>query len=128
MGYKKQADILKAVKESKKEDKLVSPLKPIKEEDFVTHNDSYIETSGTGKVGSVQARYSDLVRLFGEPEKESTGREHFRVNWTIRWRDGIVATVYDWGEKQVPLEEVRSWNVGGESILSLWRVQEELEV
>jgi len=61
--------------------------------------------------GHITARYEDLVKKFGEPERSlSVGGT--QVEWWLKI-DGVVVTIYDWKKYGVPVEEITSWNVGG---------------
>lgn len=64
-------------------------------------NGSYLQ-------GHIQADYSDLIELFGEPAARDDGK--VTREWSLLFRDGtketIPATIYDW-------KGVSGWSVGG---------------
>lgn len=84
---------------------------------FTTHNDNYIQTSGTHLIGHVSTSYQKLVETFGHPLK---GDYKTDAEWDIQFSDGMVATIYNWkngknycGEDGFELHEVDGWHIGG---------------
>ena len=82
------------------------------------------DINGTCLVGEIQARYSHLEKLFGEPEE----MDGYKVSgeWSFKDRtSGDVFTLYDWKSTDLydeglpPVEEFRSstfiqqFNIGG---------------
>lgn len=95
---------------------------------FVTHNQANIGISGSCLQGYINASYSELRELFGEP----TDGDGYKVDaeWDLRFDDGTVATVYNWkdgpnycGEAGTPVQEIREWHVGGNTKKALDSVQ-----
>ena len=79
--------------------------------------DQTIGTRGFKKVAELCCTYVDLVHFFGEPLK-LIGADR-RVEWGFREEQtGIGATIYD-DNKDIPLEEVFHWAVGGSEDRSL---------
>ena len=83
--------------------------------------DNTIGTRGYEKVAELKCTYADLVHLFGEPMRMiNTDR---RVQWGFKELEtDIGATIYDdnsckWTPKDIPLEEIFTWEVGGEKHL-----------
>ena len=84
--------------------------------------DKDVDISRTGACGSFPegTKYSDLVKVFGEPNKISRG-------WKtdVEWRgdiNGKIFTIYNYktgknylGEKGLPVEEITDWRIGGNS-------------
>jgi hypothetical protein len=76
--------------------------------------------NGTSLQGYVKTTYSDLVAIFGEPER---GGDKTTVEWCIDFEDGTVATIYDWKEYDTPMGEY-NWHVGGRSYMASVLVSE----
>ena len=86
--------------------------------------DDPIDINGTSLCGQVTSTYRNLVAVFG---KHITGDEYkTRAEWTIRFADGLIATIYDWKQYDVALEDVTTWNVGGFDGEAALRVHETL--
>lgn len=92
---------------------------------FLTNNDKYIETDGTSKRGTIHVSYDDLISIFGEPLTDGIP-EGSRVEWSIEFDDGVIATIYDKNET-IPVEDVTDWIVGGKSHKSMLNVLMSLE-
>lgn len=100
---------------------------------FKTHNEVVgIKIDGTSYQGQIEADYDELERLLGlsmDGDGYKTDAE-----WWIQFRDGTVATIYNWknghnylGEDGLDLEQIHYWNVGGKSKHALDLVNEMLE-
>lgn len=85
---------------------------------YATHNDQEVDIDGTHFMGYVRASYDELVSLFGQP----TDSDGYKVDaeWHVLFRDGAVATIYNWkngrnylGEDGTPVQRITEWNVGG---------------
>ena len=84
--------------------------------------DKDLNIDNTGSCGSFPAgtRYSDLVKVFGEPDVLSDGWK-----MDVEWRgkiNGKVFTIYNYktgknylGEKGLPVEGITDWHIGGKS-------------
>lgn len=68
------------------------------------------------KVGSLEGvKYSDLVRIFGEPTyNQESGDGKSQVEWWILL-DGEYFTVYDWKtyDRKFTLNGLEKWSIGG---------------
>ena len=82
------------------------------------------EINGTCQQGDIDATYSQLVRLFGEPEIGANAKAI--VMWSIVFPCGTVATVYLWKESSVP-RGMHQWSVGGHSCDATRLVTEAIE-
>ena len=71
------------------------------------------EINGTGLQGYAETSYEALVRAFGEPDRLDDGK--VRVEWQLKFPDGTIATIYDWKEYRIPVEQVKIWNIGGKN-------------
>ena len=78
------------------------------------------DTNGTYFQGYLLATFEDLEAVFGESEGagDKTTQE-----WSLRFADGTVATIYDWKEYDTPCG-LYDWHVGGVSEQALVRVQQ----
>ena len=84
--------------------------------------DKNMNAYGTGLCGCFPegTRYSDLVRVFGEPEVIDDDWKT-DVEWRGKIR-GKVFTIYNYktgknylGGKGLPVEEITDWHIGGKS-------------
>lgn len=97
---------------------------------FIVDNDADINM--THFQGEFTAAYADLEAVLGAPG-EGDGYK-VQGNWTIRFADGTLATIYDWKEgdayngagKGTPLALVTEWYVGGHTTAALRRVEDEI--
>ena len=86
-----------------------------------------VNASGTSLQGYLEdVSFWELVDIFGEPEGPG-GDGKTRVNWSIKMEQKLnsfdmegkvtnIATIYDWKTDE-PINEVRRWNIGGNSSL-----------
>ena len=95
--------------------------------------DDYVP-SGSSLRGHIHASYTDLVKVFGEPNilnAEPSGDDKVHNEWGIRFSNGdddIYATIYDWKEMDAydsHYGEYR-WHIGGHSHLSVELIYEAL--
>jgi hypothetical protein len=71
--------------------------------------------NGTSLQGYVTTTMRDLIAAFGEPTFYYPG-EKVTVEWTHKFSDGTVVTIYDWKryDDGVPeMDEVMEYNIGG---------------
>ena len=82
---------------------------------YVTHNTSRspIDWMGSSLAGYVTVSYADLVRVLGEPMGPS-GDGKVKAEWIIKFRDGKVATIYDYKSDLDPVNHT-AWHIGGRS-------------
>ena len=66
--------------------------------------------SGSCLQGYIKTTYDELVNVFGEPT--TLKGDKVNVEWTIKFSDGTVATIYDWKLSAVPMG-VYDWHIGG---------------
>ena len=100
---------------------------------FKTHNDTDININGTCLQGEVQATYAELCDLFGS-HHDGDGYK-VDAEWYVQFGDGTVATIYNWkngknyeGENGLPLEQIDSWHIGGDSASAEAQVQIALDL
>jgi len=74
--------------------------------------------------GYFDCDYKTLVSIFGPPEK-SIGHED-RVMWTIVFKNGTFATIYDW-RTSGPISKIDEWHIGGDSKDSVLDVVSEIQ-
>lgn len=91
-------------------------MKTLKQYNEITRASS-IYGVGTSLQGKIEASYSDLVEVFGEPVKCEQGKQD--VEWTLQTPHGT-ATIYNYKNGQAWLgdegdrpENITHWNVGG---------------
>ena len=64
--------------------------------------------------GKLHATWSTLLGVFGEPHiihEDDSGDGKVRAEWQFAINGTLVA-IYDWKETR-PLEDVRTWSIGG---------------
>ena len=100
-----------------------------------------VDINGTHLQGYVLARYSDLVKIFGEPQ-EADG---YKVSseWEIEFADGTVASIYDYKETSLYDRDYPSpknfriaadkgkgfeWHIGGHNKAAVARVYDALNI
>ena len=66
--------------------------------------------SGSCLRGYIKTTYDELVNVFGSPT--TLKGDKVNVEWTIKFSDGTVATIYDWKLSAVPMG-VYDWHIGG---------------
>lgn len=100
---------------------------------FKTHNETDININGTCLQGEVQATYAELCDLFGS-HHDGDGYK-VDAEWYVQFSDGTVATIYNWkngknyeGENGLPLEQIDSWHIGGDSAKAETQVQIALDL
>lgn len=97
--------------------------------EFKTHNDLNFDVSG-GYLDYIKISYDKLLRTFGAPHQGVENK--IDAKWKILFRDGRIATIYNWkngksylGRKGLSLENIESWNIGGRD-KSVVRVIEDI--
>lgn len=100
---------------------------------FKTHNETEININGTCLQGEVEATYAELCDLFGS-HHDGDGYK-VDAEWYVQFSDGTVATIYNWkngknyeGENGLPLEQIDSWHIGGDSAKAETMVQIALDL
>ena len=89
-------------------------------------------TGGTYLQGYVRASYKQLLKVFGEPHGNDGYKTGFE--WSFKFADGTVATIYNWknghnylGEAEgLELDDITEWHVGGFNEKAVARVLEKL--
>lgn len=83
------------------------------------------QINGTGLQGYINAYYSQLVDVFGEPNfgPNDNSMDKVTCQWILTFENGTVATIYDWKEMDTPFSEYR-WHIGGRSLDAISKVLE----
>jgi len=82
--------------------------------------------NGTSLRGYVKTTYTDLVAIFGEPQR---GGDKTTAEWVVifgRGKDKVVATIYDWKEYDTPMGEY-NWHVGGHDFMAAFLVSQVVD-
>lgn len=90
-----------------------------------------IHANGTSLKGYISASYEQLFDAFGDANYYRPNKnEKVQIEWTLRFEDGTIATIYDWKKwGYIPAsDEVVEWNVGGHSLRALELVKESLNL
>ena len=87
---------------------------------YKTHNETDdIDIDFTSLKGSIKTSYNNILNKLGPSQKDF---DNFKVDaeWTIKWEDGEIATLYNWkngrnycGDYGDRLEDIMDWNIGG---------------
>lgn len=71
---------------------------------------TYANGTGSSLQGYITTTYDRLTRVFGQP----VGGDKTTAEWAIQFKDGTVATIYDWKEFSTPVGQYR-WHIGGQN-------------
>lgn len=74
----------------------------------------------TGFVGALDIAYSDLVRVFGKPNRGRSADDKVECEWVLRTPVGV-ATIYNYKDgigylgvvDGLPVSKIRDWHIGG---------------
>lgn len=81
----------------------------------------------TSLQGYVRTDFDTLVKVFGKPDYQSEfSGEKVTCEWTLKFSDGTVATIYDYKTDVTPISDY-DWHVGGFNKYAVKRVQECLD-
>jgi len=87
-----------------------------------------VDATGSSFQGNIVATYEQLKSVFGDPEINTGPEEKFRYQWTIKFLNGEIATIYDWKINQklhlMILKEIK-WNIGGYNMSAVGSVHTE---
>lgn len=93
-----------------------SRLLPTTKDKIMKFNlDAFINTSGTSLVGRLHCSFQEIIDKFGMPNCGPSGDHKTQVEWHIEFEDGVIATIYDYKEGEIPPEQIGRWSVGGRS-------------
>jgi len=88
-----------------------------------------VPTTDTTLQGYIACSYTHIVDVLGPPEAGSSDNKT-TANWSIKFDDGIIATIYDWkvgtaylGKTGITPEQVLEWCVGGYTSQALHNTQ-----
>lgn len=83
--------------------------------------------------GKITAFYSELVKVFGEPNAENDGYKT-DAEWEVEFEDGTYATIYNWkdgknycGEDGLPISKITDWHIGGNVHAAYEHVRDTIE-
>jgi len=85
-------------------------------------NDNWAKANGTSLIGYITTTYAALEEKLGEPV---TGGDKTTAEWCLEFKDGSVATIYDWKCAETPLQ-VYDWHIGGQGVGVMRQVQDLL--
>lgn len=90
------------------------------------------DTCGTSLIGCVNISFDNLVEVFGKPNFDSlSGDDKVRIEWSIKFKDGTVATIYDWKNYGRSNDWVKKnekeWHIGGKSEKAFTNVVAEIK-
>jgi hypothetical protein len=89
--------------------------------------------SGTCLQGYLNSSYEDIVKTYGEPNQMVDGFKT-DVQWTIKWVDGSIGTIYNWkngrnymGELGLDVANIKEWNIGGDKKIVVKRIIDDVK-
>lgn len=94
---------------------------------FTTDN---VDVNGTWLQGYVKGTRREIEATFGKPEEWGDG-DKVTTEWSIRFDDGTIATIYDWKRYELgapKMDERIEWHIGGRNALAVERVEDALIV
>ena len=85
---------------------------------------------GTSNQGSIEATYDQLVAVFGDPLNGPDDVEGDKVSceWDMKFKDGTIATIYDYKEGGVTPRGLYDWSIGGKSFKAVSLVRRVFEL
>lgn len=86
-----------------------------------------INSLGICLKGYVQTTYDFLCEKLGEPNLKPSGDKKVKCQWTVKFEDGSIGTVYDWKTKEVP-KEMYNWQIGGTNLDVLDKLEKILGI
>ena len=104
---------------------------------YLTHNEIFVNPTGTSLKGHIKCGYHLLVTLFGTPHKADEYKSD--AGWDILFLDDddhkeIRVTIYNWkngfnycGANGTQTEQITDWNVGGNHNSAVNRIQEVID-
>ncbi len=89
-------------------------------------------TMGVTYIGEIIYDYKTLVKKFGKPQFDgASGDNKVKIEWSLIFSDGTIATVYDWKNYNKTNLEIKKfnkiWNVGGHNKKALINVKKLLK-
>lgn len=85
-----------------------------------------MDANGTCLQGEVLTNYAKLVKVFGEPTFGPDGNgDKTTCEWVVKFKDGTVATIYDWKLYSTPFMDYH-WHIGGFNYTAVERVLDAL--
>lgn len=82
-------------------------------------------TNGSHLQGYVTTTFDRLVETFGQPDHFNIDTYKVTAEWRVLFKDGTVATIYDWKEDRTP-KELYDWHIGGFDSAAVARVKAAL--
>lgn len=102
---------------------------------FKTHNDKEVNVGGTSLIGTIDAGFYQIKKVFGKPIPTDECDYKTEAEWHIEFEDGVAATIYDYkvGKKYegnlygIAKTKITHWHVGGHDEVALERVKKLLD-
>ena len=85
-----------------------------------------LDVAGSHLVGTINCDYTKLESLLGKPIERGALTQDARVEWVVHFSDMSWVTIYDYGQNNVPVRQVKEWNLGSKSSFS-WAAREHLD-
>jgi hypothetical protein len=88
---------------------------------------STLKANGTCLQGRIKTTFDRLEEVFGEPLYPDSFDGKVICEWILEFEDGLIATIYCWKVKSVPLGEY-DWHIGGHSEKVVEYIKNHLEL
>lgn len=84
-------------------------------------------TAGTSRMGELEdTSISDIEQVFGRPSLTGSTDGKSQAEWTIRFPDGTIATIYDY-KQRVNVDDIRYWSIGGNNTMAVYYVKKAMK-
>lgn len=91
----------------------------------VVRNIREMVSNGSCYQGDINTTFDHISSVFGRPS--IIDGDKMTVEWIIQFKDGTVATIYDWKTNYTPLEHY-DWHIGGFSSKSVELITKTLSL
>ena len=83
---------------------------------------------GTSRVGELEGIYKkDIEKVFGPPTwDQGSADAKVQVEWSIKFPDGTIGTIYDYKQYNVDPEDIDYWSIGGRIGLAAYYVKKAM--
>ena len=85
-----------------------------------------MKSNGTSLKGYVETTYKNITKKLGEESfYENSSEEKTQSEWILEFKDGKIATIYNYKTGRTPIEKY-DWHIGGHDVEVVKRVQDIL--
>lgn len=73
----------------------------------------FLSIAGSGYQGEVRCTFEHLVEAFGMPIFNPTSDGKTQAEWRVLFDGGVIASIYDYKEGEIPVDQITRWSIGG---------------